>query len=257
MCIKKVIASFLIFGLCSFALAEKQAKVKPITAVSLESSHGTFTKILKKAGSKTPLVLDTEEAAKKYFAEKELKALKKKMNFATQKLIVIVWRGSGGDKISYTVMESFPEQVIFNYKRGMTRNLGPHFKLFALRKNVKIKEGCMGLVSKLTGNHMPGPTRGVSSKGKPLSVAVYIFKGRVKVFNNPDPKHKQLLKSVQSGKDGKFKLVLEPGVYTAVAVINGKMYLNSFIDGGTWSTFTVTKGKYTNVNIQDTSQAVF
>ena len=120
----------------------------------------------------------------------------------------------------------------------------------------KPAEGCTGTVLELKGNHMPGP--GVKPKnGTPMSVPVYIFKGKVKQFKKPDPKHKQLAKIINSDKDGKFQIDLPPGEYTAVAVIKGKMYLNSFQGDGTWTTFTVTKGQYTNVIIKDTSQAFF
>jgi len=122
-------------------------------------------------------------------------------------------------------------------------------------------QGCKGFVEELKGNFMPSPKpvdrRTGIGRGKPLSVPVYIFQGRVKVFKKPDPKHEQLIKIVQSGKNGKFKLDLPPGRYTAVAVIDGKMYLNLSSNAGTWSTFSVFKGKYTTITIRNTSHAAF
>jgi hypothetical protein len=52
-------------------------------------------------------------------------------------VLVFAWKGSGQDKIEYTVAESYPEQIQFVYQRGRTRDLRTHFKIFVLRANVK------------------------------------------------------------------------------------------------------------------------
>jgi hypothetical protein len=39
--------------------------------------------------------------------------------------------------MEYEVAESFPEQITFSLKPGLTRDLRPHVKIFALRANVK------------------------------------------------------------------------------------------------------------------------
>jgi hypothetical protein len=119
-------------------------------------------------------------------------------------------------------------------------------------------QGVNGSVLKLTGSQMPGPGRPpAGSGGSPLSVPVHIFRDDVEVIQKPDPNHKQLVKIVKSGKDGSFKVDLPPGRYTAVAVINGRMYLNNFTSANTWGTFSVFKGNYTAITIKDTSGAAF
>jgi hypothetical protein len=35
------------------------------------------------------------------------------------------------------VKESFPEQIMFSYKPGRTRDLRPHLKVYVLQSNVK------------------------------------------------------------------------------------------------------------------------
>jgi len=135
-------------------------------------------------------------------------------------------------------------------------------------------QGVRGKVSKLVGNHMPGiimdgPGRGPvgfgggmeGGGGDPLSVPVHVFKGKVKVDHNnppaPDAKHPQLVKVVQADKQGRYIVALEPGEYTIVAEINGKLYLNIFTGGGFWFTVTVKAGEWKVHNIVDSSEASF
>ncbi len=118
-------------------------------------------------------------------------------------------------------------------------------------------QGIRGQVLKLTGNHMPGPGRRVGGGTKPLSVPVHVFKGRLRHFATPDPKHPQLLKIVRSDAKGNYAVALEPGLYTVVAEIDGKLYLNLFTGDGSWGTVTVKNGTWANWVIRDTSGAAF
>ena len=59
------------------------------------------------------------------------------VDFEKQFLLVLAWQGSGGDRLNYTVAESFPEQIFFSMKRGLTRDLRPHMQVYALRSNVR------------------------------------------------------------------------------------------------------------------------
>ena len=115
-------------------------------------------------------------------------------------------------------------------------------------------QGVKGTVIKLRGDFMPGSAPGSET---PLSVPVHIFKGKVKAFEKPDPKHPDLVKIVHSDKDGRYNLVLPPGEYTVVAEINGKLYLNSFDGQGFWSSIQVKTDQWTRWHIRDTSEATF
>ena len=99
-------------------------------------------------------------------------------------------------------------------------------------------------------------------------VPVIIFKGKVYAKNHNElpnidaKKHKQFLKKVHADKNGFYVVDLEPGEYTIVAEIEGKLYLNSFQGGnkekGTcWSTVTVEPDGWVVWNIKDTSDAAF
>lgn len=130
-------------------------------------------------------------------------------------------------------------------------------------KKAEAAQGITGTVVQMSGDFMPsvGPKPAGRNATKPLSVPVHVFKGKVEVFQKPDVKHPAFLQKVQSGKDGVFRCALPSGEYTVVAEINGMLYLNSFTDGPKgamyWSTVTVEKGKWTQFDIRDSSNATF
>lgn len=65
------------------------------------------------------------------------KRIAKLVDFNEQMLLIFRWEGSGGDKLGFTIAESYPEQISFSLQPGRTRDLRPHVKVFVLRNNVK------------------------------------------------------------------------------------------------------------------------
>lgn len=124
---------------------------------------------------------------------------------------------------------------------------------------VRAEQGLRGKVVKLEGDFMPwvGDEPRQRNKTTPLQVSVHIFKGSVKVFENPDEKHPSFLQKVQTKADGSYECALPPGEYTAVAEINGKLYLNAFQSDGTWSTVTIEAKQWKTWDIRDSSDAAF
>ena len=119
-------------------------------------------------------------------------------------------------------------------------------------------QGVIGKVVKLKGNFMP--TIGLGGGNRqiiPLSVPIWVFKGKVKPFSRPNRNHPALVKIVRSDKNGLFRIVLPPGRYTIVAQIKGRLYLNSYDGEGFWTSVIVKKGRWTTFNIKDTSEAVY
>jgi hypothetical protein len=55
-------------------------------------------------------------------------------------VLFFAWSGSGGDELTYNVEkgEKAPE-VIFQYKRGLQKNLAPQGRLFAIPKDATWK----------------------------------------------------------------------------------------------------------------------
>lgn len=111
------------------------------------------------------------------------------------------------------------------------------------------------MVLKLTGNRMP--RIGPPGATRPLSVPVHVFEGALKPLAKPDPTHSARAKTVRSDRQGRYRVPLPPGVYTVVAEIAGKLYLNLRRSDGNWATITVHPGRWATWNIRETPEAAF
>ncbi len=131
---------FRVFCLLSVAFAstlladESDSKVAAIQAVKDAAPKAEALTF-----GKEPTVFKTEAEAAKAFGDDALASLKKQVDFKNQIVLVFAWKGSGQDKLDYTVAESFPEQITFKLTPGRTRDLRSHVLVFALRSNVKWK----------------------------------------------------------------------------------------------------------------------
>lgn len=114
--------------------AAANAAMEPIEEIKNATPNDS---VFQDAARGKPLEIRSAEDAAKYFSDKNLAALKASVDFEKQVVLVFAWRGSGQDKLTYDVAESFPEQISFAIKPGRTRDLRPHVHVFALRSNVK------------------------------------------------------------------------------------------------------------------------
>ena len=127
------IAFALLFAVSVAAVAEDKPVGKPVFEVTQPKDTILATKV----GKWTAPVKYTEwDLLKQWTDAKTRDALSAQVDLKTHDLLVFCWQGSGGDKLTYTVAESFPEQVAFALKPGATDDLRTHVKLFAVRKNV-------------------------------------------------------------------------------------------------------------------------
>lgn len=109
------------------------ATIEPIVQIpKLSPTADIYTKGLKKE----PAAVKTLKDAEALLDEASLAKLKESVNFEKQIVLIFAWKGSGQDKLRFDVGESVPEQITFNHKRGLTRDLRPHFFVFALRNDV-------------------------------------------------------------------------------------------------------------------------
>ena len=106
---------------------------EPIAAVTVSPEQS----IVKDAVWNRPIIIGSRQDAAACFSAEAMNALGSQVDFEKQFLLVFAWEGSGGDRLSYTVAESFPEQIFFSMKRGLTRDLRPHMHVYALRSNVR------------------------------------------------------------------------------------------------------------------------
>jgi hypothetical protein len=121
--------------LAAAAPAEDKKVKEPIVEIPTEKAD----KIETKDGKATaPTAVTSEKELEKAIPDEDTrKRVAKLVDFKEQVLLVFAWEGSGGDKLEYVILESFPEQIRFSLKPGATDDLRKHVKLFALRNNVK------------------------------------------------------------------------------------------------------------------------
>ena len=88
--------------------------------------------------TKPTKVSNAEELEKLVPAKENRDELLKKVDLKKQYLLVFAWAGSGGDRLSHKLDKN---EVTFSYKRGLTRDLRRHLKVYALAKDTKYKVG--------------------------------------------------------------------------------------------------------------------
>ena len=129
-----VLATALLINLVS-GIGFAQSALEEIEGITLED------KVFEAVDENRILVLASSEDAERNLSEENFKKLSDQVDFDTQRVVVFAWRGSGRDRVSYSIAESWPEQISFQYERGMTRDLRSHTKIFALRSNVSCTVG--------------------------------------------------------------------------------------------------------------------
>ncbi len=127
---KKTFAFYFVFMLatsCSLFGDE------PIKQISVTPNQAAFQ------GARTPpgaLLIKTAQEAGEFFDAAQLEKLVDQVDFNKQQVLVFAWQGSGQDRLTFEVAESYPEQIFFRFKAGRTRDLRSHTQVFSLRANV-------------------------------------------------------------------------------------------------------------------------
>jgi hypothetical protein len=63
--------------------------------------------------------------------------LKKEVDFAKEKLVFFAWSGSSGDQLFWKAEEGKKgPEIVFSYKRGLTDDVRPHFRLIGIPKGM-------------------------------------------------------------------------------------------------------------------------
>ena len=130
--------AFLVIAMLVATLAvaeDKKPTTEPIVQVTL--TNDDKVEETGKGATKPTEVSSEKELEKAIKDEATRKKIAKELDLKEQVLLIFTWQGSGGDKLDYSVAESFPEQVKFTYKMGNTDDIRSHVKLYVLRKNVK------------------------------------------------------------------------------------------------------------------------
>jgi hypothetical protein len=119
-------------GFTALFLTGVASAQEPIVGIKVTPQKSVF----KDSAWNKPLMIKSKEDAVRHFGKDAIERLGKEVDFKKQFLLVFAWRGSGGDKLTYAVAESFPEQIFFSLTPGSTRDLREHTHVFALRSDV-------------------------------------------------------------------------------------------------------------------------
>lgn len=135
----------------------------------------------------------------------------------------------------------------------------------ARARKAAVKEGICGTVVEKRGNHMPGPgSPRPNAGGTPVVREVFIFK-RLSM-NEVDPgengfinsvRDAKPVKTVMSGKDGKFCVSVPAGHYSVLVRESKGLYANLSDSQNNINPVRVEKGKKAQVTVEITHEAVF
>ncbi|GMV82483.1 MAG: hypothetical protein AMXMBFR7_36670 [Planctomycetota bacterium] len=115
-----------------------------------------------------------------------------------------------------------------------------------------LPQGIRGKVVRMVGDFTLDPPTG---QKLPMAVPVHVFRGPLQPLEKPDPRHPALVVIVQAGENGCFELALPAGEYTLVAEIEGELYLNNWLEDGSWAVCIVPAGEWVDYIIQDFKDA--
>lgn len=123
-------------GICNSAPAPqkdtKPAKVRVLDVKIEGEAKGKATE--------PTVITSAEELAKTIKDEAAVAAVQNVVDFKKEQVLLFQWAGSGQDKVTYDLGEGDKAtEVTFTYKRGLTRDLRHHKKLFVLSKDAKFK----------------------------------------------------------------------------------------------------------------------
>src|SRR4051812_24791386 len=98
----------LLLGLLALCLsAGSAAGQEPIVELKVTPEKSAF----KNSAWNKPIVVKSQDEAGKHFGKDALEEIARKVDFKKQIVLVFAWQGSGGDKLEYSILESFPEQI--------------------------------------------------------------------------------------------------------------------------------------------------
>jgi hypothetical protein len=121
-------------------LADKTEPADPNAPKAREITGVTLTPAGKPGFKARTEKITNQKDLEKVFAADAAKEIAKKVDFKKEYLVAFFWGGSGGDRLSFEVKKGEGgDVVVFTKKRGLTRDLRMHRKLFAIPARAKYK----------------------------------------------------------------------------------------------------------------------
>jgi hypothetical protein len=123
------------------AVTDGRAKDENNEPVVKELSANGVPRVLERGVVTQPTAITSaKELVKAIPVEEVQKRLQKEVDFSKQQILFFAWSGSGGDKLTYTIDKGKKGPVVvFQYQRGLLKNLAPHVHLFAMPKDATWK----------------------------------------------------------------------------------------------------------------------
>ena len=116
-------------------LADDKAAVKEIPTKDLKIAFDEGAKF-----NAPTEIKSAEELAKNAALKGAADDLKKKVDFTKEKLVVLMWQGSGGDRVAAELKaDGKKSTATFTHAAGLTLDLRQHTKLFAVPKDAEVK----------------------------------------------------------------------------------------------------------------------
>lgn len=122
-------------------------------------------------------------------------------------------------------------------------------------------QGIQGQVLRLSGNLMPSLDRRPAPQ--PIQTKIWIFVGRVKGPGSPRwslqqaTQHPSLFGWVASDALGQFEVGLPTGEYTLLLEEGSDLYLNHFLEDGSYAAIQVDSLQVREIHLANTEAAVF
>ena len=132
-------AMLALFVAGSLAVADDKEKDKPaIKEIDTKDMKLTFPKMGR--GVEPTTVASAEDLAKNPVVKEAADEIKKKIDFAKEKLVVFAWAGSGQDKLTPELRTVDTKMTaVFAYTRGLTRDLRQHIHLYVVPRDAEVK----------------------------------------------------------------------------------------------------------------------
>lgn len=99
--------------------------------------------VVKEGARQKPVKITSKKELDEAVKDREAcEKIGKQVDFAKEYLVLFRWSGSGGDKLSFKLKKAEGgEDAVFLLQPGLTRDLRPHVKLFAIPNDVGYKIG--------------------------------------------------------------------------------------------------------------------
>ena len=120
---------------------QSQAADNEMMVVKVLDLKGLKTNFRERGSIDKPTQIKSADELPKVFDDEKIQAsIKSAVNFKTQHVLLFRWAGSGQDKLTHKVDSTGDEpQVIFQYRRGRSRDLRGHARAFVIQNGVKWK----------------------------------------------------------------------------------------------------------------------